>query len=262
MKEYLKSDIYNMIKWVIILFKFFRNIGLILLVIASFFYTERISSALKEYDSIMIEIKKEKKNYGNKLKNPVIKKDTIIPGICERKVNVLKSYNNMRQFGKYDYSLYVYDLKCPNEKVINNKDKYIIKGSKENKVSLIVKTNEILNTHDNITVYTNNKQVMKSMITTHTIVSDNNKYLHKILGSEGYCILESKNKKVLKSCYKNDYYTIIPNIILKNNSISELYKKVESGSIILATKTNYKQIINYLKRKGYEIISLKEMIEE
>lgn len=210
----------------------------------------------------MVEIKKEKGNYGSKLKNPIMTKDTIIPGICERKVNVLKSYNNMRQFGKYDSGLYIYDLKCPKEEVIKNKDKYIIKGSKENKVSLIVKTNEVLSVNENITIYTNKKQVMKSMISNHTIVSDNNKYINKILGGDGYCILESKNKKVLKSCYKDNYYTIIPNIIVNDNSIIELSKTLSSGSIILANKTNYKQIINYLKNKGYEIISLKEMITE
>lgn len=246
----------------IILFKFFKNLGLILLVVASFFYTERISSVLKEYDSLMIEIKNEKKNYDEKMIKPIIKKDIIIPGTCEKKVNVQKSYTNMRQFGKYNPELYVYDLKCPKEKVIDNKDKYIIKGNKKNKVSLIVKTNEILDTNEDITIYTNNKDVMKSMFLSHTIVSDNNKYIKKILGCDGYCILENKNKKVLESCFKDSNYTVIPNIIIKDNSIIKLSKTIESGSVILSTKSNYKQIINYLKHKGYEIISLKEMVTE
>lgn len=238
--------------------KFFINIGIITLVIVSFLYTQKISSVMKEYDEIMINIKKYYKNYNEKLKKNIVKKDTVTIGNCSRQVNIKKSYTNMRQYGKYDPSLYIFDKIC-NQKI---QDKYIIKGSKKNKVTLIIKTDTFIDTLEDVTIYTNNKDLMQQMFLKHMVVSDNDKYLKKILGQKNYCVLEHKDKIKLKKCIENNNYTVIPNIIIRNKAILNLMKKVDSGSIIYANKTNYKKIINYLKYRGYEIISLKKMIEE
>ena len=231
--------------------KFFVNIGIVTLFIITFFYTQKVSSVMNEYDEIMINIKNNYKKYNEKLKKDIVKGDTVIIGSCSKKVNIKKSYTNMRQYGKYDPKLYIFDKTC-NKKI---KDKFIIKGSQKNKVSLIVKTDTYIDSSKDITIYTNNKEVMQKIFLKHMVVSDNDKYLKKILGQKNYCILENKRKKC------KDNYNVIPNIIIKDKNITSLIKKIDSGSIILTNKMNYKKIINYLNYKGYEIISLKKMVE-
>ena len=65
--------------------KLFNAIGIICLVIISFIYTEKTVMVVREYDDIMINIKKQKNI--EKIDSIIIE-DTIIPGILERKINI------------------------------------------------------------------------------------------------------------------------------------------------------------------------------
>ena len=60
------------------MFKIFRNVGLILLILSSFIYTEKLTSVVKEYDDIMIKIKESSNNYKINPIESVIKDNTII----------------------------------------------------------------------------------------------------------------------------------------------------------------------------------------
>ena len=48
----------------------------------------------------------------------------------------------------------------------------------------------------------------------------------------GYCYLEEENKEVLDICAMNKNYTIIPNLVLKNNYLSNIKKNITNGMII------------------------------
>ena len=82
-----------------------------------------------------------------------------------------------------------------------------------------------------------------------------------------YCYLEEKNKDSLNLCSKYKNYTIIPNIVVKNNPLKEVKENLVNGAII-SFKINdvvideLSTIINYIGAKGYNIVSLVEHLNE
>ena len=256
------------------MYKFFRNIGLITLIIMSFIYTERLTSVVKEYDEIMIDIKENQKRFEIKPIEAKIDKNTIIPGTNGRKVDIDKTYKKMREYGKYNEDLFVYKKISPKNKLKDNKDKYIIKGNKTNAVALIF-TNQ--NNIDNILKYnqkfsfyvtnswyeSNKEKIVKLIENGYTILSNNNKYIKKIAGQKnGYCYTEEVDNKLLKQCKNNGDYTIIPSIIIKDNSLINLEKNIESGSIISVKTKTPENVIKYIINKGYEIVSIEQLLDE
>ena len=237
------------------MYKIFRNIGLIILIVMSFIYTNKLVGVVKEYDDIMIQIKENKDKYSVNKEEAIINKDTIIPGINGKKVNVDLSYNKMREKGNYDNKLFVYDNIDIKDKLEDNIDKYVIKGRKNMKVSIILK----LNTNDNIidtalNIYADNTWLNKNKINQNIILLNND--------SGEYCYTEEKDTDILNKCIKRGKNTIIPTLIIKDNSLINVEKYLESGIIITCNKYNYKNISNYIRSKGYEIVSLKELLEE
>ena len=252
------------------MYKFFKRLGLLILVVASFIYTEKATLTVKEYDNLMIEIKENKNNYQIKKKNPIINGDTIIPGIAGKKVDVEKSYSNMRMNSKYDPSLLSFKLDYPTSRLKDNKDKYIIKTQKE-EVALIVKINKyfdesLLNNNisfymDNSFIKNNKELVIKLINNKYTILNNQNDYLKNIMGVKNtYCMTENKDIELLKKCSKNSY-TIMPNIIIKNNYY-KLNSELSKGSIILANLNSYQSALKIIKNKGYKIVSIDELLSE
>ena len=77
------------------------------------FFGAVLGIGLFEYDNY-------KDNYN---KTPIVEENTIIPGICGKKVNINKSYKNMKLNGYYSDKFYIYDYNIPN---IINKYPYIM----------------------------------------------------------------------------------------------------------------------------------------
>ena len=255
------------------MFKMFRNIGIILLLISSFIYTERITNVVKEYDQIMIKIKNNKSLFEVKPKEAFINKNTFVPGTNGRKVDIDKTYTKMREYGKYNEELIIYKKITPKHKLENNKNKFIIKGIKDNKVAIIINQNNIdniLNYNEKINVfitnygYKKNKDKIKKLVDKgYIFLSNNNKYLKKIIGQKnGYCLSENYDDEILKKCEQNNDFTIVPNIIINNNSLIKIEKEIDSGSIIYVKSNNYDNIIKYIKNKGFEIVSIEELLNE
>ena len=73
--------------------------------------------------------------------NPVdatIVKNTIIPGLQGREVNIESSYKKMKEQGVFNPSFFVYEEIDPDNRLENHQDKYIILGnSNKNMVSLL-----------------------------------------------------------------------------------------------------------------------------
>ena len=247
---------------------------------------------IKEQDEIMVEIKKQQVNYNKDLIEPIIDNDTIIPGINGLKVNINKSYNNMKKIGIFNSNYFIYDVIKPKES-IKNKDKYIISGNKKiNKVSLLfiiddldninkilrilekenIKsdffiTNDFINKNINIVNYLKNNDYninyygdykSSDFITSNTIIKNNFKQ------KNNYCYLENKNKEYLDICKMNNNYTIIPSIIVKNNMYSRIKKEIKNGSLISIYSSNINELeltIKYVKSKGFDIVKLDEIFD-
>lgn len=213
--------------------------------------------------------------------NAVIEGNTIIPGKRGKTVDLDKSYENMKASGIFREESLIYKDLLPSEILLNNKDKYIIKGnSSNNKVALIV----ILNANnidkvkelDNITVFLNHNDVtidnikkLKSSVYTYgsngiyseDILMNDNIIINRTSNNKSlYCLLKEKNINTLNICNKKNMYGVIPNII---GDYSEVKNNLSSGSIILLNNINNLDIIiKYIEGKGYEIVPLSKLLEE
>lgn len=278
--------------------KFLQLTGLVTLMCLSFFYTEKAVEVVKEYDDIYQKIVEVEKKYSIDSIDSVIVDDTIVPGISGKRINIDLSYSKMKRYGKYNESLIVYDEIKPTISISDNKDKFIIGGNEsKNFVSLIFlvrdKTDvqyilKILN-DKNISsdFFVDGYWIEKNMELFNNIGSNHNignlsynydysnssfVWLDSIIKKKmkrdyAYCYTESKNKDVLNTCFKNNDYTVIPSIILKNNFLSNVKEELKSGSIISISITDDNKselpiLINYIISKGYKIQPLNEHLDE
>lgn len=127
--------------------KAFQIIGLFTIICFSFFITEQTVTVVKEQDPIMIELESIKNKYYQAPINAIIKGNTIIPGISGKKIDIDKSYSNIKKVGYFDIKLLKYKKVKPSISLVHNQDKYIIQGNPiRNQVSLLF----ILDTNDKV----------------------------------------------------------------------------------------------------------------
>ena len=255
------------------MYKFFKRIGLILLVFVSFIYTEKVTLVVKEYDKLMLDIKEYDRNYKKEMVEAIIHDNTIIPGIAGKKIDIDKSYNKMRFNNKFDENLLEYKLDYPKYRLSNNIDKYII-GTQKKEVALIIKINKdfdksILETNDKLSFYMNDSFIKNNTLLVtnlvkwnYTILNNQSYYLKTIIGQEKtFCMTEHMDDSLLKECNNNKSYTVIPNIIVKNNYY-KLNKDLSNGSIVLTDINNYKNVLKIIKNKGYKLSTISELLSE
>ena len=273
-----------------------KGIGLITLVIFTFFYTDKVLKVVREEDSIMMKINDIKDKLTIEPTDAIIIEDTIIPGLNGKKVNIDKSYKKMKNYGNFNKNNIIYDIIYPNISITNNKDKYIIQGNmKKNTISIIFILNNdkylnellnIINGKDikvnyfiDYSYLINNTTKIKEM-STHELYSygdegeytpDNllfsNNLISRIGNNEANICLSINNNKVINLCSKNNLYTIKPTIIIKKSPYITIKKNLFNGSIILFYINNdltkeLKLIIDYINSKGLKIVGLSELISE
>ncbi len=279
--------------------RFFEILGFLSLVCFSFFYTEKTIDVVKEVDDIMITLKEQAPKYQVKAENAKIDGKFMTPGISGKIVNLQKSYEEMKHYGKFHPNLLVYDKVSPEISIKNRYDKYIQTGNpKKRQVSFLFIVDEKGNPSPIIEILKDKKVTGTFFIDGSWLEKNQNElvslieekftvgnysyrgdYGHesfvwidtiiKRVGGQkqSYCLVEKENKKALSTCKLQKDYTIYPNIIIKENPYSELTEQVESGSIILMrldaqVKKELPLMITYLKQKGYEIVNLEQLLEE
>lgn len=271
--------------------KIFKISAVLLLVGFSFFYTEKVTLIARNSDPIMRAIKKEESNKKVSNVNPVINKDEYIMGINGCEIDVDKSYSKMRSVGEFKEELIVM------KETSNDKDlteKYVIGGNnKEKKVSLIFIVNKDIDS--NLTNYINDKNLKvnyfidgkyleENMITVKFLSENSNIYYlgeneeysdenmlyhNNLISMNGsnepkYCFTSDKDNNTLKLC--NDYDMVtIKSDILKDNIYKRIKDKLNNGVIFAIDSDNIDEIkvsINYILSKGYNIISLEDLLSE
>ena len=271
--------------------------GLLTLILFSFFYTDKVVEVIRENDKLMIELEQVSDNYKVNAINGIISGDTIKPGISGKKVNIEKSYKQMKEKGIFDENLIKYDKIVPKINMSHNQNKYIIGGNKErNMVSIvfILDNKKYLKKVEDLSI---SKDVTINYFVTYDYLVDNSTNITKMTnsefynyGSDGeyspdnilfannlisritdneaiYCLTKYKNEKVLNLCSENNLYTILPNIIVKSDPYSEVKKSLASGSIILMEMDNDSTtelgiIVDYIRGKGYDVVGLSKMLSE
>lgn len=279
--------------------KIYQVIGVLLLGVFSFFYTEKVVDFIRDSDPIMKTIKNSSSSYEVSPVNAKVEGNTIIPGVSGKKVAYNDSYKKMKQYGTYNESLTVFEEVEPTISIDDYYDKYISMGSGvNNDVSLVFE----VNVSDNIT------NIINLLIQTNTKATffidglwlENNTSLAEIIAEEGneleilsyngryeelyfssslnslnkltnlkpkYCYAKYDNKEVLELCQKLELHTIIPTIQTGNYPFQDVKRKLSKGSIISfplnsSTEIELPTIINYIKQKGYVIDTLDNLLSE
>lgn len=229
-----------------------------------------------------MEIVNVKSNYDVLPVNAILSDDTIIPGINGRKVDVDDSFNNMRSGGVFREEELVFNELSPSDSLVNNKDKYIVKGNGSKKeVALLMiydkKYDDSIDKIDNITIFINHNNLNISNIGklknneiytygnnglyNEEILLNDNTIINRLSNNNSiYCLTKEKKEEVIKLCSNKDMYTILPNII---GGYYEIKNRLSNGSIILLDNLNdIDIIIKYIQSKGYKIVSLSNLISE
>ena len=229
--------------------KFYKIIGIISIVVFSFYLTDFATELAINSNPLMQTIKDSSDNYQVSSVNATIKDNTIIPGIKGKKVNTMESFLNMKDFGSFNINYLVYDSVVPSITLEQNKDKVIISGNKKiRQISLLVKDN------NEIKEYLNKNNIDYSYLITLLRKKDLNKKI---------CILDYSNIEI---CKNKKYYIVKPSITLKNSNVVSSINMVEKGSIILIDNNlsldNFKIFLKSIKSKDLKIVYLSEIIKE
>ena len=220
--------------------KYYKMIGVMALLVFSFYITDFITDLAINTNPLMQTIKENSKNYITKSVNATIENNTIIPGIKGKEVNELDSFINMKDFGSFNTNYLIYDYIKPDISIEDNIDKVIISGNKTiRNISLLIHDNK------NIIKYLKDNKIKYSKLITSkdnidyneniNIESDKRKYLDldtllkKKELKNNICILDYSNIEV---CKDKKYYIVKPTIILKNNNITNSINLIDKGSII------------------------------
>lgn len=278
--------------------RFFETLGFVCLICFSFFYTEKTMDVVKEVDEIMVTLKEQEQKYQVPAENASIDGDIITPGISGKIVNRKESYEQMKHYGKFYPSLLKYDKVSPEVSIKDRYDLYVRSGNpKIRQVSLlflieknteidslisVLKEEEIGATFFIDANWLNqNQERLTELTETYTIGNYSiggdyeqdsftwmNTIIKRIGGQkQGYCLVTEKNQSALNHCTQEKNYTIYPSIIVKENPYTEITSQIKNGSIILLpsnqqVKEELKTVIAYLKQKGYQIVTLEQMLTE
>lgn len=246
----------------------------------------------------MIEIKEYSNELGNSVLDSYTTMDEIIPGISGIKVNINKSYENMRSKGEFDKNLIVFEEVKPTYLLNENMDKYIISGNQsKNSVSIIFNIKDgsyieeiirILNSKNIIATFFLDKEIYESsqdliklillsgnnveLLDNEYNKNDYNKYtsiLKKIDSNESlkYCITTKKNNDLLNNCKSLQMNTIYSSLLIEKYLYSEIKNNLYDGMIInLKNNKNVvrelSSTITYIQQKGKNIISLENLLKE
>lgn len=231
--------------------KIFEYIGLITLMCFSFFITEKTSMIAKSVDDIMVDIKENYLYYETSAKDAKIIDNKIIPGSCGRKVNINKSYNEMKKIGMYDDKLYEYEKVLPSMALSNNYDKLIISGNSEQQYVYIFM--ELKESNKNLLeLYQFNNY---NFIVNSQFYNSNEKIIDNLLKNDNSIIINEtdyKNyKKILKHylsktdnhiyCYNSNGNTEFFETCATNKSSSLAKIDMINGNYLLNVKTNLKR---------------------
>lgn len=268
---------------------------IILFLVFSFYYTNKIIEFLKEKDPIMKSIRKTTDKYKIDSVDALIVSNNIIPGKVGKEIDYKKSYSKMKQYGNYNETLTVLKSVKPVVSIDDNYDKYIISGNKEKRsVALVFRVKgsdnitSILNILDKAKVHGNffidgtylekNINKLKSM-SNHEfeILSYDNEYdkylfetsmsyLENVTG-KGVKYCYGDNDEVLKLCSKLKLHTIKPSLIVHNNLYREVKNNIDNAMIISIDNNGYnikelRSTINYINMKGYKISLLRDLLSE
>ena len=277
--------------------KFFSVFGVMLLVCFSFYYTDLATNLIKNNDPIMKEIIKVSKEYDENPINAVLIDNNIIPGISGSKINTDESYFSMKKYGSFNENLMVFEEVLPSVSVSNTFDKYFSSGNKSKRDVCLVIVVEDYSYLENIIDILNSKGVKATFFVDGEIIDDSIDVLKLINNSNhevevildyytkeellkyntvfkttidkkmNFCYTTKEDRTILDNCNVSKLHTVLPNLVTSNFPYSDVKNNLDNGSIINLNNNQHtlrelKYIINYINQKGFDLVTLNEIIVE
>lgn len=277
--------------------KFFQIMGILTLIFFSFFYTQKTSNVVKEYDLIMKQIKQIAPLKKQEAINATINDNKIIPGKKGKVVNINKSYYKMKQYGEYEESLLVYQELKPKISYYDYLDKYVIKGNEQEKnIGLLVLVEDLTYLSSFLNIIKENQIKVSFFVERELVEQDSNLIINILatgnqLGSldfntkyqikdfswmnvlikkrQGFneCYTDKEDEEILQNCANNKNSTILPKHYLDNNNLKKIKNNLQNGDIIAIamnsqTETVLASLIQFIKSKGYEIKPVHDLLKE
>lgn len=270
-----------------------------LLVLFSFYYTNKAIVWLESNDPIMKEIKDKGSSKEEEAINAKVEGDYLIPGYNGLTIDLEESFTKMKGYGSYNDALLVFEEVTPSISIDDYYDKYISSGngistnvalvfvvdsnSYIDNILTILKEMNVVGTFfiDGEVIDNNTSFVTDAVINSNEVevLSYNNNYDEllfkaaidkiKTLTSTNpkYCYATYDNEEVLNLCSKLSMHTIIPSLKLDNNIYSSAKGNLRSGNIISIklTESNLKELkvlINYIKQRGFTLVTLDTLLNE
>lgn len=274
--------------------RYFSYVGVFVLFLFSFFYTDKAVEIVKKNDPIMKQLLKVKGEYNNSSEDAVLIFNNIIPGKSGVSIDVDRSYEKMKRYGSYDSSLLVFEEVMPDVSIYDYYDKYVISGNaSSNMVSIIVKMDDVLYLDDYLKVVMNKGVSITFLFSEDLIVGDviervkmagcdvellDSSYDNKVIkrinkklsnynSKLSICYLQEDNDLILGNCAKNKMHTVKPSIIVNSHLYNTVKEDITFGSIIKLDGTSnnlneFNSVINYIIQKGYGITTVSNIIKE
>lgn len=255
--------------------KYGKYILFSILVLLSFYTTNKTANLVRNQDPILKEIRNISLEKKEDFVNAVIEDDYIIPGMYGSIIDELKSLAKMKEQDVFNNLYLVSQPIKPNISLSDNLDKIIIKGnSKKQQVSFVIDENSSKKIKD----YLVKNNIKASLLITKDNFSKdsyfeqinndfkNYKELDKTLKKNkintNICVLDNNNSN-LKFCKSKRKYLVKPGMFLDNANIIEIKTKLDSGSIIYIKDATYLDcLVEYIKSKDLKIVPLSQLISE
>ena len=228
----------------IILKKYGKYILFSLLVLLSFYTTNKTANLVRNQDPILKEIRNISLEKKEDFVNAVIEDDYIIPGMYGSIIDELKSLAKMKEQDVFNNLYLVSQPIKPDISLSDNLDKIIIKGnSKKQQVSFVIDENSSKKIKD---------YLVKNSIKASLLIAKDN------FSKDSY--FEQINNDFKN--YKKKYL-VKPGMFLDNANIIEIKTKLDSGSIIYIKDATYLDcLVEYIKSKDLKIVPLSQLISE
>ena len=275
---------------------FKRFFSFFILSIFSFIITSLFIKYIKLLDPIMFYLKDNQSYYNVDAVNATIDDFSMIPGKKGLVIDIDSSYSLMKKYGTFNEDLLVFKDVNPDISISNIYNKYISFGNiDKNEVSFIFKIDDDKYIKEIVSLL-KEKEIIGTFFLNKELIYDKDLVIYLYLNNQeieyydldydfnllryasifvssytskslSYCYNDSYNKSNITNCSLRRMHMIIPSISCDDYPFYEVKNKLSNGSIIKfeSNKTvlyELRHIINYIRQKNYEIVSLKKMLEE
>lgn len=276
-----------------------KYLGVIVLVLFSFYYTDKSVDIVKRNDPVMKEIIYNSDNFKIESIDAITTGDTIIPGMNGIEVDIDESYKRMKQVNGYYESMLMFSEVIPDESLLEQYDKFIVSGNPfRSDIALLVKVSNITNLEKIYKIFLD-KNTLATFFIDGSVIENNMDLIYEMasdgfqLENYGYndvysednfrwtnnmifsltnlepkfCYSEYRNYEVLELCSKNKMYTVNPTLNVTNNPFYTVKNNLKEGNIISLnlTEETIKElptIISYINQKGYNLVTLNDIVSE